>query len=237
MIEISNLRKNFGKNEVLKGIDLAITTPGVFAILGPNGSGKTTLIKSILGMVIPDKGEIKINDSSIKKQWRYRNQIDYLPQIANFPENLKANELIKMIKDLRQGGDLDEGALVQRLGLQPHLHKKLGNLSGGTKQKVNLVLTFLFDNHFIVLDEPTTGLDPAALIILKEMIMEERQKGKIILVTSHIMNFVEEISDEIVFLLEGKVYFQGSSTELKKETQQPNLEHAIANLLTQNEYA
>jgi len=237
MIKIKDLHKNFGKNEVLKGIDLNIDNKGVFAILGPNGSGKTTLIKSILGMVLPTSGEIKINGSSIHKNWEYRKSIDYLPQIANFPANLKVKELFKMIKDLRKCPDYDETPYVNRLGLTPHLDKKLSNLSGGTKQKVNLTLTFLFDSPFIILDEPTTGLDPAALIILREMIEEEKGKGKIILVTSHIMNFVEEISDEIVFLLEGKVYFRGSGEDLKKETNQPSLEMAIANLLKETEYA
>lgn len=237
MIEVKNLHKKYSKNEVLKGIDLMINEPGVHAILGPNGSGKTTLIKSILGMVLPNKGEIKIDGEKIYKKWSYRNQIDYLPQIANFPGNLKVNELIKMIKDLRRNPSADEAAFVKRLGLTPHLNKKLSNLSGGTKQKVNLTLTFLFDHPYIILDEPTTGLDPAALIILKQMIMEEKEKGKIILLTSHIMNFVEEISDEIIFLLEGKVYFKGTNEELKAQTQEDNFEHAIANLLKTTEYA
>lgn len=232
MIEISNIYKKFGKNEVLKGIDLTIGDNGVFAVLGPNGSGKTTLIKSILGMVIPNDGNIKIDGESIYKNWEYRRKIDYLPQIANFPMNLAVGELFNMIKDLRGRTDADVTPFVQRFGLEPYLDKKLGNLSGGTKQKVNLVLTFVFDSPIIILDEPTTGLDPAALIILKEMIEEEKAKGKIILLTSHIMNFVEEISDEIVFLLEGKVYFKGTAEALKEQTQEPDFEHAIANLLT-----
>lgn len=237
MIKIKNLHKKYGKNQVLKGIDLNIDNKGVFAILGPNGSGKTTLIKSILGMVIPNSGEITIEGTNIHKQWKYRESIGYLPQIANFPENLRVYELIKMIKDLRQSPGFDETPYIKRLGLEPHLSKRLSNLSGGTKQKVNLTLTFLFDTKFIILDEPTTGLDPAALIILRDIIEEEKQKGKTIILTSHIMNFVEEISDEIVFLLEGKVYFKGSAEMLKKETGQVNLEHAIANLLKKTEYA
>lgn len=237
MIEIQNLHKKFGKNEVLKGIDLNIDQKGVFAILGPNGSGKTTLIKSILGMVIPSSGEIILDGKPVRKNWKYRENIGYLPQIANFPENLKVSELIKMIKDLRKHPDFDETPYIQRLGLEPHIDKRLSNLSGGTKQKVNLTLTFLFDAPYIILDEPTTGLDPAALIILREMIEEEKQKGKIILVTSHIMSFVEEISDEIVFLLEGKVYFKGTAQALKEETKEVSLEHAIANLLIKTEYA
>lgn len=237
MIEINKIYKKFGKNEVLKGIDLTIDQKGVFAILGPNGSGKTTLIKCILGMVIPNKGTIKIQGESIANNWQYRHKIDYLPQIANFPTNLSVQELFKMIKDLRNKTKVDLSSYVERFGLQPYLDKKLGNLSGGTKQKVNLVLAFAFDSPIIILDEPTTGLDPIALIVLKDLIQEERAKGKIILVTSHIMNFVEEISDEIVFLLEGKVYFRGTATALKEETQEPDFEHAIANLLTTKVYA
>ncbi len=236
MIEINGLKKNFGKNEVLKGIDLSIDKEGVVAILGPNASGKTTLIKCILGMVLPTGGEIKINGETVRKQWEYRKAIGYLPQIANFPENLKVTELFKMIKDLRRGTELSEDELVARLGLGPYLDKKLGNLSGGTKQKVNIVLAILFDSPLLILDEPTTGLDPAALIVLKDLIEEEKKKGKIILLTSHIMSFVEEISDEIIFMLEGKIYFKGTAEALKEETNQPDFEHAIANLL-ETDYA
>lgn len=231
MIEVKNLHKKFGKNEVLKGIDLTIADKGLFAVLGPNGSGKTTLIKSILGMVLPNAGEILIDGESVRKNWQYRDKIGYLPQIANFPVNLTVKELFKMIKDLRRGEALDETPYVDKLGLGPHMNKKLGNLSGGTKQKVNLVLTFLFDSPYIILDEPTTGLDPVALVILKEFIEEEKAKGKTILLTSHIMSFVEEMADEIVFLLEGKVYFRGSAAALKEQTGEVDFERAIANLL------
>lgn len=232
MIEIKDLHKKFGKNEVLKGIDLTIKEGGIFAILGPNGSGKTTLIKSILGMVIPNSGEIYINGESLKNNYTYRERIDYLPQIANFPGNLKVNELISMIKDLRNfKGDADQ-ELIKLFKLEPFLNKKLVNLSGGTKQKVNLVLTFMFDSPLIILDEPTSGLDPISHLRLKELIFREKEKGKTILVTSHILNFVEEISDEIVFLLEGKIYFKGTSESLKEKTNQPDFEHAIASILS-----
>ncbi|TDS57198.1 ABC transporter ATP-binding protein [Myroides indicus] len=233
MIQIENLHKRFGENQVLKGIDIQIKS-GVLAILGPNGSGKTTLNKCILGMVFPDKGKITVNQQDINNRWNYRKEIDYLPQIANFPNNITVAELIKMIKDLRNVKSKDETHLLQLFKLQPFLNKKLNNLSGGTKQKVNLLLTFMFDSPIIILDEPTTGLDPAALIILKKLIEEEKKKGKTILVTSHIMSFVEEISDEIMFILEGKIYFKGTISQLKNQTQQTNFEHAIASILIDN---
>lgn len=230
MVKIENLNKQFGKNKILKGLDLTINKSGIFTILGPNGSGKTTLIKCILGMVIPNTGSIEILGESTKNNWNYRKKIDYLPQIANFPSNLKVRELITMIKDLRGQTDRDK-LLIERFNLGSFLDKKLGNLSGGTKQKVNLVLTFMFNSPLIILDEPTTGLDPIALIRLKELIREEKENGKTILITSHIMSFVEEVSDEIVFLLEGRIYFQGSILDLKTKTEQSNFEYAIASIL------
>lgn len=231
MIEIQNIHKKFGKNQVLTGVDLSINNGGIFAVLGPNGSGKTTLIKCILGMVLPNKGLISVLGKPIKKSWKYRQEIDYLPQIANFPGNLKVKELIRMIKDLRQKPS-DEEKLIRLFELEPFLNKKLSTLSGGTKQKVNIVLTFMFDCPLIILDEPTTGLDPASLIRLKKLIQQEKAKGKTILITSHIMQFVEEVADEIVYLLEGKIYFKGSIKELMVKTGQTDFEHAIATIST-----
>lgn len=231
MIQVENLHKKFGKNQVLSGLDLEIEKGGIFAVLGPNGSGKTTLIKSILGMVVPNKGNISVGGTSIKKNWKYRKEIDYLPQIANFPGNLKVKELIRMIKDLRQMPSREE-QLIGLFQLEPFLDKKLSTLSGGTKQKVNLVLAFMFDSPLLILDEPTTGLDPASLIRLKELIQKEKAEGKTILITSHIMQFVAEVADVIVYLLEGKIYFKGSIEELKTKTQQTDLEHAIAAIAT-----
>lgn len=231
IIEINNLHKKFGKNQVLKGVDLTIEEGHIYAILGPNGSGKTTLIKSILGMVIPNIGKISVLGEPINKGWKYRKKIDYLPQIANFPPNIKVKELINMIKDLRNSPAAEE-ELITVFGLEPFLNKKLSTLSGGTKQKVNILLTFMFDSPLIILDEPTTGLDPKALIRLKELVQKERGRGKTILITSHIMQFVEEMADEILYLLEGEIYFKGSIAQLLEQTEQTDFEHAIAAITT-----
>lgn len=231
MIRVENLYKKFGKNEVLSGLDLSIEKGGIFAVLGPNGSGKTTLIKSILGMVVPNEGSISVGEVSINRNWKYRKDIDYLPQIANFPGNLKVKELIRMIKDLRQTPSKEE-ELIALFKLEPFLNKKLSTLSGGTKQKVNIVLAFMFDCPLLILDEPTTGLDPASLIHLKRLLQKEKAKGKTILITSHIMQFVAEVADTIIYLLEGKIYFKGTIDALKEMTKQTDLEHAIAAIAT-----
>lgn len=229
MIRVQQLEKSFGKNEVLKKLNLHIPEGGIYAVLGPNGSGKTTLIKCILGMVIPDDGQIEVDGISVDQSWKYRKSITYMPQISQFPGNLRIRELLSMIKDLR-GASSSEQELIDILGLKPFLNKKMANLSGGTRQKVNIVLALMFDCPILILDEPTTGLDPGSMIKLKNLLKQERDKGKTILVTSHIMSFVEEVADEIIYLLEGVIYFKGTIEDLKIRTDQSNVEHAIASI-------
>jgi len=230
MIEVKGIKKSFGKLEVLKGFDFSLSEGKITAVLGPNGSGKTTMIKSILGLVIPSAGEISFDGKPIIKDWEYRRKIGYLPQIARFPENLRVNELFKLIEDIRgEKGNSED--LIKTFSLDSFLNKKLRQLSGGTRQKVNIVLTFMFDCPVYILDEPTSGLDPIALIRLKDLILEMKKKEKTFLVTTHIMNLVEELADELMFLLEGKVYFRGTYMEMMKEQNEENLERAIAKIL------
>ncbi len=235
MISIQNLHKAFGKNKVLKGINVNFDEPGITAVLGPNGSGKTTLIKSILGMVIPNEGKITVDGKDIKGKWAYRNQIDYLPQIARFPENIKVKELLSMIQDIR-GGTENSARFIELFNLEPFLNQRLGNLSGGTLQKVNVTLAMMYDSPLLILDEPTTGLDPLSLVRLKKLILDEKAKGKIILITTHIMSFVEEMADKIIFLLEGNIHFEGSLTQLKTDYKSEKVEEAIANILEGKKY-
>lgn len=231
MIAIQQLQKSFGRLEVLKGINLTFDKPGIIAVLGPNGSGKTTLMKSILGMVLPTNGSIEVDGHPIAGQWDYRRQIAYLPQIARFPENLTVRELLAMISDIR-GGSAHPEPLIEQFGLQSCLDQRLRNLSGGTKQKVNLTLGLMYDTPIIIMDEPTAGLDPVALIQLKAIMQAERSRGKMILLTTHIMSLVEEMADEIVFLLEGHIYFRGAIEEILALQQENSLERAIAALLS-----
>jgi Cu-processing system ATP-binding protein len=204
-------------------------------VLGPNGSGKTTLIKCLLGMVIGQSGEILAGGKNIGRDWMYRSDIGYLPQIARFPENLKVKELISMIRDIRnQPAGID--SLAATFGLEPFMNKHLRHLSGGTRQKVNILITFMFDPAVYILDEPTVGLDPLALIRFKEILLEEKRKGKSILMTTHMVHLVEEMADEVIFLLEGKIYFKGNVNMLKDKHQAGNLELAIAKILAKEQY-
>ncbi len=230
MIEVKKLNKHFKKHHVLKDIDLEISKPGIYSILGPNGSGKTTLMKSILGLVIPQSGEIIVNNQSVLGGYEYRKNISYLPQIARFPDNLLVREIIKMVKDIRQQ-PADENRIIDLFNLHKELDKKIGTLSGGNKQKVNMVLAFMFDSPIIILDEPTTGLDPVATTKFKRLIEQEKAKGKYIIYTTHIMSLVEELSDEIIFILDGKIHYKGIIDDLRPEKEGFKLENAIAEII------
>lgn len=232
MMEIRHLYKAFGKNQVLKDVNINIKPGKITAILGPNASGKTTLIKAMLGLVVPNAGSIYWAGNQVKADdhYLYRQNIGYLSQIARFPENLKVYELIAMLDDIR-GDKGDPDPLIEKFALKESLDTKLGHLSGGTRQKVNIITSMMFDSPFLILDEPTVGLDPVALITLKDFILEEKRRGKTILLTTHIMNVVDELADEIIFMLEGNVYFHGTLSEMKAFQQEEDLERAIANIL------
>ena len=234
MVSVNEIQKKFGKLHVLRGISFTVDKGKSVAILGPNGSGKTTLIKAILGLVIPNKGQIIINGQDIKNNSEYRRQIGYLPQIARFPENLKVSELLAMVQDLRkQTVNCDE--FITLFKLKNFLNVPLRSLSGGTRQKVNLVLSLMFDADFYIFDEPTVGLDPVSCVKFKEFVLAEKQKGKTIFITTHILSEVEELSDDIIFLLDGKIYYHGSPKQLILKYQATNLERAIAAMLEEHE--
>jgi len=233
MIEIKGLDKYYGNHHVLKDISLDIREPGIYAILGPNGSGKSTLLKSIIGLVNPRKGTISVNGISVAGTHAYRNEISYLPQIAKFPDNLRVFELIRLIKDIRNE-EADESDLVKLFQVESDMRKRLRNLSGGTRQKVNMILGFLFDTPYLILDEPTISLDPVSLSKFKKIISDKKEQGKIIIYTTHIMNLVEEFSDHIILLLEGRIIFMGGLKDIYDETGTSSLENAISMLVEKN---
>ena len=231
MIEVSQVNKKFGKLEVLKNVNLTCKKGECIALIGPNGCGKTTLIKSVLGMVLPDSGSIQFNGKSISKEFLYRENIGYMPQIGRYPDNMTIGQIIEMIKTIRNSNhELDED-LLKAFALEKMFDKQMRTLSGGTTQKVSAVLAFLFDPQVLILDEPTAGLDPLAAEILKDKIIKEKQKGKLILITSHLLSELDDLITEIIFMQEGEVIFHKNVEDLKSETAEDKISKAIASVL------
>jgi Cu-processing system ATP-binding protein len=231
MIEIKNIHKKFGKLEVLKDVSLSFKKGECIALIGPNGCGKTTLIKSILGMVLPDKGAIEYNGKSVFKEYLYRENIGYMPQIGRYPDNMSIGQIIEMIKKIRNSNEPLDEELLKAFEIEKMYDKQMRTLSGGTTQKVSATLAFLFNPDVLILDEPTAGLDPLASEILKEKIIKEKQKGKLILITSHLLSELDDLITEIIFMQEGNVHFHKKVAVLKQETEEEKISKAIAQIL------
>ena len=236
MIVAKNITKKFGKLKALDNVSVTFSKGECIALLGPNASGKTTLIKSLLGMVVPDSGSIHFNNELITNKWMYRNQVGYMPQIGRYPENMTVAHIIDMMKDIRKGGNKkhDED-LVNSYGLKDIMHKRMRTLSGGTTQKVSASLAFLFSPEVLILDEPTAGLDPLASDLLKQKIIKEKQNGKLILITSHVLSELDDLITEVFYMQEGKLLFHKKLSVLKEETGEEKLSKAIAKILSAQE--
>ena len=234
MILFNNINKSFGKLKVLQNVSVRLEKGQSVAIVGPNGSGKTTLIKSLLGMVIPDSGQIYADSHDTNHDYNYRSKIGYMPQIGHYPPNLRIRQLFEMMTDIRADKKhslaIDE-EIIEAFRLKDIFEKPLGTLSGGTKQKVSAALAFLFNPEILILDEPTAGLDPLACEILKEKIRKENLKGKLVIITSHILSDLEELATHILYIQEGQIQFFKALESLQEETGEAKLNKIIALLM------
>ena len=234
MIKIKNIRKRFKKLQALSDINAEFNKGQVISLIGPNGSGKTTLIKCILGLVKPDEGSIYFNEVAVAEKVEYRKYIGYMPQIGRYPDNMKIGQLFDMLKNIRKSEKPLDEELYYKFKLDTILDKSMKTLSGGTRKKVSAALAFLFDPEVLILDEPTAGLDPLASEILKDKIIAEKEKGKLILITSHILSDLEELTTDVVYLQEGKLIFFKTQDQLKEDTGEEKLSKAISSFMKNN---
>lgn len=235
MISIKKINKEFGKLQALANVDLDLSMGKSYALVGPNGSGKTTLIKSILGLVIPSSGEIVFENRSIINEWHYREKIGYMPQIGRYPENITIGQLIDMMKNIRKNSPELDDSLIEAFRLYKIYDKRMHALSGGTRQKVSAALAFLFKPPVLILDEPTAGLDPVSVELLKEKILNEKANGRLLIISSHILSDLDDLTTHMVYIFEGKVHYNNTIQALKIETHEEKLSKAIACMIGQKQ--
>ena len=225
MITIKNLNKSYGKQQVLHDINLTLEQGQCIGFVGPNGCGKTTLMKCILGLVTPQSGEELVNGMNVQENQSYRQHIGFMQQNSCFPENMSVRETFRTIQDVRGTNTGLDKELYDAYEIESIAEKKTKTLSGGTSQKVNAALAFLFNPDILILDEPTASLDPLAANILKEKIVKE--KNKLVFITSHILSELEGIVTHIIFMEEGHILFFKPVDQLLKESQQDNVSQAV----------
>lgn len=232
MITVQNISKRFGKLDVLNSVTLDLKGGECIALIGPNGSGKTTLIKTVLGMVTPDFGEVLFKGMSVTNEWAYRKYIGYMPQIGRYPENMTIGQVLEMMQDIRgvSNSEVDR-ELYDTFELGRILDKRMGTLSGGTRQKVSACLAFMFKPDAYILDEPTAGLDPLSTEVLKHKISSEISKNKLIIISSHVLSELDDLISEVIYMHDGKPLFHQSFAALKTETGTDKLRQAIGKIM------
>ena len=206
MIKIENLVKNYGSVKALPGVSFDIEKGETFAVVGPNGAGKTTLLNIILGLIHPSSGRIIVDNIELSKNPKEaKKRIGYVPQRISFHENLSVFEAIEFYGALRgiNGANLENA--LSAVGILRQRDKNVGALSGGMLQRLALAQAIVSDPPILILDEPTISLDPEGRIAFKRLIREEKKKGKTILLSSHILSYVEELANRVAILVRGEV--------------------------------
>ena len=227
-IIIDKLSKNYGNQKALDAVSFSIKSGEVVGLLGPNGAGKSTLMKSITGAILPDSGEIKIDEFSVLNQpIETKKRIGFLPENNPLYFEMYVREYLKFVADIRNEKKERIEEVIQKVGLTPESHKKIGQLSKGYKQRVGLAQAILSNPEILILDEPTNGLDPNQILEIREVI-REIGKSKTVILSTHIMQEVEALCSRVILLNKGKIVSDSPIEEFKG--QYKSLEDAFRQL-------
>ncbi len=214
ILELKNVRKNYGKKEALKGINLCIPQGKIIGLLGPNGSGKSTMIKLINGLLEPTSGEVLIKGA--KPNIESKKVIAYLPERTYLNDWMRVEQLLNFFQDFYNDFDYNK-ALNMLNSLQINETDKLKTMSKGTKEKVQLILVMSRKADLYILDEPIGGVDPAARDYILKTIIKNYSENSSILLATHLIQEIENICDSIIFLSQGNIVLEGSVDEIREE--------------------
>lgn len=216
-LELRNIEKSFGEKQVLKGITLTAEGGKAFGLLGRNGAGKTTSIRILMGVFPANSGEVLFNGKPINYD---KVQFGYLPEERGLYPKKKIIEQLVYFAELKGMRHADAVKAVDywldRLGMSEYRNKRLDTLSKGNQQKIQLITALAHNPEIVILDEPFSGLDPVNAMLLKDVVKEEIAKGKIVLFSSHQMNYIEEFCDSIAIINNGEVVLSGDLNEIKR---------------------
>ena len=219
-INIQQLSKNYGNTVALNSISLAFDQNGVIGLLGPNGAGKTSLMKILTGFLTQWEGEVSIGGLNLRQELKkVQQQMGYLPENNPLYPEMYVKEYLKFVGDLYALQKPPVMEVIEKTGLGEHAFKKIGVLSKGYKQRVGLAATLLHDPKYLILDEPTTGLDPNQVVEIRKLI-KTLGREKLVFLSTHILQEVEAMCDRVVILNKGKVVLNQTLESLKMNDQQ-----------------
>lgn len=217
VLEMKDINKSFGAKEVLKGVSFRAEGGSAFGLLGRNGAGKTTSIRILMDVFPADSGQVLLDGKPVDYG---KIGLGYLPEERGlYPKKPIGEQLVYLARLKGMGKKAAEQAVdfwLKRLGMEEHKNKRLDTLSKGNQQKIQLITALAHDPEIIVLDEPFSGLDPVNAQLLKDVVKEQIGKGKIVLFSSHQMNYIEEFCDSIAILHQGEVVLSGKLRDIKR---------------------
>ena len=226
MLQITNLTKQFKKIKAVDNISLKVQKGDIYGFLGPNGAGKTTSIRMIMGIIKPDNGSIKLNGSDINTI--NRKKLGYLPEDRGLYQKQNLSEILYYfgcLKGLDKKDSKNRANLwLERFYLDDQKGRKIEELSKGNQQKIQFIIALLHDPQLIILDEPFTGLDPVNQILLKEVIKEKQEEGKTIIFSTHQMEQVERLCNNICLINRGHILLEGPLSEIRKSHSEDAIE-------------
>jgi ABC-2 type transport system ATP-binding protein len=224
-LEIRNLSKSFGDIKAVKNASFEVPEGSIFGLIGRNGAGKTTIMRMMMNVYLPDSGDIFLRGKKVDQE--FRNSVGYLPEERGLYKKMKVMETLLFFAEIKgkKGKAVSDKAkdYLERFDLMDRINSKIEELSKGNQQKIQFIITILHDPDFIILDEPFSGMDPININILKEIILEKKKEGKIIIFSTHLMDFAEKMCDHIAMINHGKIILNGSLSSIKTEYSQKNV--------------
>ncbi|AFN03698.1 ABC transporter ATP-binding protein [Pyrococcus furiosus DSM 3638] len=235
MIEVEGLKKRFGLNEVLHGITFTVNNGEIYGLLGPNGSGKSTTMKILSGIIPPTEGKVVVEGINVAKNpIDVKKIVGYVPETPTLYESLTPVEFFSFVGSIRRipKNVLQERIekLVNAFGIKEYMNQLIGTLSFGTKQKISLISSLLHDPKVLILDEAMNGLDPKSARIFRELLLEFKKEGKVIVFSTHVLALAELICDRVGVIYNGNIIAEGSIDELKKMAKEETLEDVFLKL-------
>jgi len=224
-LEVKNLTKTFDKIVAVDNASFEVPEGSIFGLIGRNGAGKTTTIRMMMNIYIPDSGEVLLRGNKVDHT--FKDKVGYLPEERGLYKKSKVMDILLYFAELKgkKGKEVQKKAeeYLERFELLDRKNSKIEDLSKGNQQKVQFISTILHDPEFIILDEPFSGLDPINTNLLKEIILDLKKQGKVIIFSTHLMDFAERMCDHITMIDHGKVILKGKLSEIKSKYAQENI--------------